>query len=848
MPPHWTPADLLPGALVLAAGAALLWALRRWYDPVPWRPAAAFAVVLAALFAPVLAGGEVLLPLGNLRESPPYRHLPPPAQPSVGLQGDLVTQILPWQAQARRAVEAGRWPLWNEHAGAGMPLMGDPQAQAFQPLVVVTHALSLPQAPAATSALRVAFALFGTFLLLRRQGLGEVAATFGGLAWGCGGAVLLWLGWPLATSYALAPFALYALARCHQVGGRRDAALLGAVLVTLLLGGHPETILYALAAVGLSLLGCLLERRRAALPLLPLAGRVAAAGALALAVASPVLLPVQQFLPATERYEAIAHLRAGVPLASIWSELRKPQVLASWAERAEGDLSPFAAPRARGSFEDGYWGPRNYFEDAAGFVGTATLALALAGLFPARRRFRQERLAQAAGLAALLLVAQPPGFDRLLGPLPILGGTATHQNHRLVGFLGLALVCLAACELERWRRGDRRLPAGLAAGAAVAAVVAWAYRAHPRPHGGEGLYFLEAAWLGRQLLALALVLAALGFAAWAARRGSRWAAGAASVALLVAAAELLALHGSAVRGAPPRLFYPRTPPVRFLAQNLGEHRFAGLDAVMPPNFAQVLPLRDIRIDGPSRPAAYGRVLSALQAAPGLPVPLLYFVDKADHPVHDLLGVRYVLAPRGARLELALALRHRGGFVYARPGALPRLFLPARAETLPPGADWVAWVAANPSFATRALVSQGRPRSASGTAGGEPPAPRWRARRHAASSLEVELREPERLAAEARLAEPRLLASSVLADAGWRLLLDGEPRPTVLANGPFVGAWLPEGSRRVELLYRPPGFLAACLAAAAALAAALCALVRPPRSPRDAAVAAPAARALRDPAG
>ena len=78
-----------------------------------------------------------------------------------------------------------------------------------------------------------------------------------------------------------------------------------------------------------------------------------------------------------------------------------------------------------------------------------------------------------------------------------------------------------------------------------------------------------------------------------------------------------------------------------------------------------------------------------------------------------------------------------------------------------------------------------------------------------------------------LAEPRLLASTIYQDGGWHLLVDAEPRPTFVANGPFVAAFVPAGDHRIDLLYRPPGFLAGILAAAVALAAAAL-LLAPPR--------------------
>src|SRR5262249_28306222 len=128
----WSPAALLPACWVLLLGCALLAALARWFDPVPRRIAAVFGAVVVALLARVLLAGMVLLPLGNLVGFVPFRELAPPTIPTHALQADQVHQIAPWQAEVRRQTEAGRWPLWNEHAGAGMPLMADPQAQSFQ--------------------------------------------------------------------------------------------------------------------------------------------------------------------------------------------------------------------------------------------------------------------------------------------------------------------------------------------------------------------------------------------------------------------------------------------------------------------------------------------------------------------------------------------------------------------------------------------------------------------------------------------------------------------------------------------------------------------------------------------
>ena len=96
-------------------------------------------------------------------------------------------------------------------------------------------------------------------------------------------------------------------------------------------------------------------------------------------------------------------------------------------------------------------------------------------------------------------------------------------------------------------------------------------------------------------------------------------------------------------------------------------------------------------------------------------------------------------------------------------------------------------------------------------------------------LELGAIEPEWLRARARLSQPRLLASSVYQDGNWKLLVGGARRPAILADGPFVAAWLPAGEADLDLLYRPGSFLAGLAVAALALAAGAALWVPPPQT-------------------
>ncbi|HSF43673.1 MAG TPA: hypothetical protein VLT87_28025 [Thermoanaerobaculia bacterium] len=635
----WSPVDLLPGLWVGLLAAFLAAALRRGYDPVPARVLFANALVLLILFGPVLFGGQLLLPLDTLRGQVPFQSLSPTEPHGNVLQGDLIELVGPSSAAVREAWEAGRWPLWNPRVGAGMPLLADPQAQALQPLVLLGYALPWARAAAVTAALRVFLALVFTFLFLRRQGMGEGPAAAGAFAWGLGGFLLLWLGWPIANAAVFLPLLLYAAARCDEVGGRRDKFLLALGALALLLGGHPETAVYVLALT----FAFLLDRARRRPPgtrlrLLRDAGLVVL---LAGAVAAPVLLPFLDLLPHTLRASRLEEVpgKAG-SLALRWLQI--------------------AAPNAFGNSRYiHYWGIENSNEDASGFVGTATLLAALLGV-GARRKLPQEWMFL--GIATLcFLLLGIPGVSR-----------------RLLLLLGFSLVYLAVCTLERFRRGEARRWPVLLVAAGLGAVIAWGYLGHPHPEDPNRLAPLRIGWLhwqGRFLVLAVLLLLTAG--TWRRKGAGRLAV--AGIAVLVAA-ELLKAHGPANPPMPKRLSLPETEPVRFLQASLEVwrkagpgYRMAALGRAFPPNVASLYGIPDARIYNPMMPREYVELTAPLTVRWQGESPQF---GNIRHPLYRRLGVKYILTPPGVRLRppLKRVLESPDGWIWERPGARPRLFL------------------------------------------------------------------------------------------------------------------------------------------------------------------------------
>ncbi|HUP42794.1 MAG TPA: YfhO family protein [Thermoanaerobaculia bacterium] len=811
----WTPADLLPAAWLVLLAVLLGHGLGRWGVPVPALAWAAFAGVLLALLAPSLLLGRVFAPVQSLVAFPPFGELAGSRGGGNPLHGDLLLQTIPWQAAVRRFLAAGEWPLWNPWTGAGAPLLANPQAQALQPLVWLALPLSLGRALGVEAALRVLVALVFTFVLLRHQGAGKPAALFGAAAYGGSGFLILYLGWPLASSAALLPLAVYATLRWLDGRDRASWAILVIALATVLAAGHPDTVLWVLLAAG-----------GFALPRLPRGGAgwlaaVLTAGALTAPALAPASFQVSRSHRAAVTAGYAERVEAHFAGTGGWAGAASRGSLAAAGRR----LLPVAAPNAFGNDRFGrFWGDEGNVNAAAGgFAGSAALLGALLAL-PALLTRRPpalagERVAAVLVLLSVVLVARLPGVTLLFAQVPGLDRSPPfpRRAHMVLAF-GVAY--LGAAAVERWRRGalpPRRVLAGTVA---LAGVVSWGYLAHPFPEDPSALASLR---LSSLALHLGVLAGAAGLLASRRLGRARWAA---FVLVGLQAAELVVLHGPANPAAPAELFYPRAPALDFLAERAGGERVAGLGRALPPNVATVYGLADVRSDDPFKPWAVQRLLDpALPRARARRFAIGDTLAEATHPVLDLLGVRWVLAAAGRRpppLERVYA--GAGAAVYARPRPLERLFLPASASVAGaadgpaarPIPAWSRWTAANPDFAARSLVAPSPGRTGP-----------WRSARPAEAVLEPRPRGSTRWSARAFLPEARLLATGIYQDGGWRVLVDGRPVPAVITNGTLVGVWLPAGELRVELLYRPPGFVAGCLAGALALALLVAVAVPPP---------------------
>ncbi|HLE82945.1 MAG TPA: YfhO family protein, partial [Thermoanaerobaculia bacterium] len=567
-------------------------------------------------------------------------------------------------------------------------------------------------------------------------------------------------------------------------GERGGFAGLVAAAAGLAVSGHPETAANAaLLAAGL---GLALLLRRPAIGRPAFARRAALAALLAACLTAPIVLPVLEALPASER----GTLVRGRAARAIDPPDVRPAV-----------LLPLVQPLAFGSPRDGDWsGPANFNEYCTHYAGAAALAIALAGTFGFRRPGSRSALSAAillVGLAALLVAVKAQPFHAWFDSLPVLEH-APHARLRLFWVLAVAVAAgLAAPRLAESRAGRWAGVAGLAGAAAVLLLV-------PPPFGS----LHQRLWWGVALAGL--VAAALALAVPRLRPAFP------AVLLAAVVADLFTLGVRYHALVPPGRQLEPPPALAWLLarERATEEPFRVLAeaAEMPPNLAALHGLWDPRSNDPMTPHdpawVVGRRLSAGRWHPSRPV---YLWPPHDLPALRMLGVRYLLTAHRRRLEppWEAAFDGVGGRIWWLPEALPLFFVPERVEPVAEPERARALTARNPDFGRLAVHAD--PGAPAGLGRPAPQEGRVRLRRVRPNGFD--------LAVESR--SGAVVASSVSWAPGWRAAIDGRPGEALAVNWAFLGVRVPPGAHRVELEYAPAGWrwglalfwgaLGACLA-------------------------------------
>ena len=439
-------------------------------------------------------------------------------------------------------------PWWNPYSGVGLPLAGEYQPAAFFPLTLL---LLLPRGMAWMQVALEILAGWGTYALLRRLGVGRLAATTGALLFAFNG-TLAWFSHAPAGPVPFLPWLLYAIerARARAAEGLPGGWRLVAVAMGMsLLAGFPETAyldgLFALAWTIVRGFQLPAPRR------IPFALRVAAGGLAGVALAAPQILAFVQYLP-------LAHVGPHGDFAH-------------WSLPSAAAIPSLLAPYAFGpifGFHDQWPLLMNVWGSVGGYATLLLIAAAALGLAT-----RREALGVLLAAWIALALAKTFGIEPAVALWNWVPGIPVTAFFRYAQpSWELALVILAAWGVDGIAQGATRRGAWAfsAAFAIACAAAGLAFGAHLWPHlalsvASRNFALISAFW------AVATMSAFL-----VACRLSR-ARAALGVAILLVADSMLMFvlpAFSNTRGGRIDL-----PAIAFLRENLGLQRFFSLGPI-----------------------------------------------------------------------------------------------------------------------------------------------------------------------------------------------------------------------------------------------------------------------------
>ena len=374
--------------------------------------------------------------------------------PDDHFTSDIFSGELPGRVLVGRALRAGSLPLWTSSMCSGYPLAGAPA----DPLGLVLFTF-LPPA-AALDALVVVILLVaahGTYSLARRFGADRAAAVLAGLAFaGCGYIATQLKHLSIMSTIAWLPVGLVLIDRLivDDDTGKRAllTSALGLVFAEQVLAGFPQSAYICALVYGAFALFRVVEYRRRVGSIgvrLRLLGGLAIAMLLGAGAGAIVLLPLADLTNVTDRV---------APLDYRW---------ATYTSYWPPNFFSFFVPYINGDGSDGtYTGPSPFWENY-GYVGAATMLLAIYGAVRDRRRPVSAFLILMTIVAfAFVLGARTPAYYVAFLLIPGINHFRAPTRFLVVVELGVAL--LAAIGLTRLREnverrwgGARRLSAAL---------------------------------------------------------------------------------------------------------------------------------------------------------------------------------------------------------------------------------------------------------------------------------------------------------------------------------------------------------------------------------------------------
>lgn len=598
--------------------------------------------------------------------------------------GDIPFQFYPWKAYVQASLAEGRLPYWNPYTFAGAPFLANMQSAVFYPFDLLLLLFSVDRFFGLSLLFHLGLGGTGAYLLARLCGASPLPALFAGIAYGLNGFVMIHI--PAGNHYTYAgaawiPWIFFVTTGFVRTTKSRLPWALGGSLVACLhfLCGHPQMLFYSLF---FSLFLCLgmgvWETKRVAhgslwLPVI----RTGVWGgflALGIGMAGMQFYPTLEYVFAASRASSIS-LQAATEFSFAPHRLITLLLPEYYGTRVD----VFSVWNHYDSFV--YW--------SCAYAGAITPCLAVALFLSGKKPITAIPLAALAGLALLLawgrdnpfytLVYQLPGFGHFRAPAKFLPYFIVPTC--VLAALGIEALA-AARESKETTRRDPRIWLGML-GAALLFLFTGLGRQLPT------FYALLRALPGEDVQRIRMYTTIIGglllFTGFVLYRIARKVPRHGGVALAVAMLSLLVVDLFSYG----RVYFTTTlkKPEQIRAYAIAPEELAGVRAPLVSKTPErVATLRDIiypnlficwrraTIAGydPLSLQSFNQVIGAMEGwEPG------GFHDDirltvTDHPVLDLLNVRYILTRRELN-QLGLKERAAGTAfrVYERTSGDPQ---------------------------------------------------------------------------------------------------------------------------------------------------------------------------------
>ena len=396
----------------------MLW--NAFFERVPWGIIILLGGGVAAYQCETFFTPRVDLPARLLYAAYPWK-----ATGSTAVKantGIVITELVPWTEEARRALRSGEAPLWNRNTGCGSPLLANQQTAIFHPFTLAGLMLPIGKAWTLSVALRLFFLLFFGFIFARQYVPNTMAALYAAAAFGFSTFSIVMLLFPVGLTISALPLSLVAVTEWTRRPRKRSFVVLILAFVLIILSGHPETELMVGIVTGAYAL--YLSRRVGTM-----------SGALLAVIAAALLTaffwwPTVALVPFTSRYrlmQAVRSAQIGPRVGAEWTlALLWPNILGT--PQAGSYRNP---PPVRPDLLN------DYGEIASGYAGILSLLLAPFAL--RKWHGRPVLFFVVAAIVALLTIMELPGWIDLYRRVPVLG-LMLHQRVRFLWAFSISIL------------------------------------------------------------------------------------------------------------------------------------------------------------------------------------------------------------------------------------------------------------------------------------------------------------------------------------------------------------------------------------------------------------------------